>query len=94
MYKNAGGGSRTHTPLRATGFESATENSQHAADTGVTQLPAGGAERALKITPEDAPAHPPTDPELQTVVEAWPTLPAAIRVGILAMVKAAERGES
>jgi hypothetical protein len=30
-----------------------------------------------------------TDPDLAAVVEAWPTLPAAIRAGILAMVKAA-----
>ena len=29
-----------------------------------------------------------TDPELQTIVEAWPTLPAAVKAGILAMVKA------
>jgi hypothetical protein len=31
-----------------------------------------------------------TDPNLATVVAAWPTLPEAIRAGILAMVKAAK----
>jgi hypothetical protein len=30
-----------------------------------------------------------TDPELRAVVEAWTELPAAVRAGILAMVKAA-----
>jgi hypothetical protein len=29
-----------------------------------------------------------TDPELATVVAAWPELPAALRAGIVAMVKA------
>ena len=32
------------------------------------------------------------DPDLAVVVEAWPTLPEAVRAGILAMVKAAARG--
>jgi hypothetical protein len=31
----------------------------------------------------------PIDPRLAAVVEAWPTLPEAIKVGILAMVQAA-----
>ena len=30
----------------------------------------------------------PADPELAAVVECWPQLPAALRAGILAMVKA------
>jgi len=40
-------------------------------------------------------AHPmPTDkcricPDLAAVVDAWPTLPASIRIGILAIVRAA-----
>jgi hypothetical protein len=29
-----------------------------------------------------------TDAELQSIVAAWPTLPAIVRAGILAMVKA------
>ncbi len=33
----------------------------------------------------------PDDPGLAAVVEAWPELPEAIRTGIVAMVKAAER---
>jgi hypothetical protein len=31
----------------------------------------------------------PTDPELAAVAAAWPDLPAALRAGILAMVRAA-----
>ena len=33
---------------------------------------------------------PPLDPELAQVIEAWPTLPPAIREAILAMLRAAE----
>ena len=32
-----------------------------------------------------------TDPDLAAVVAAWPELPEAIRVGILAMVRAASK---
>lgn len=32
----------------------------------------------------------PIDPELAAVVDAWPALPAAIKAGILAMVRAAK----
>ena len=30
-----------------------------------------------------------TDPELAAIVDAWPTLPEAVRAGIVAMVQAA-----
>ena len=33
---------------------------------------------------------PPIDPELAEVIEAWPTLPPAIREAILSMPRAAE----
>tara|TARA_B100000029_G_scaffold332468_1_gene324675 strand:+ start:195 stop:620 length:426 start_codon:yes stop_codon:yes gene_type:complete len=33
---------------------------------------------------------PPIDPELASVIEAWPTLPPAIREVVLAMLRAAE----
>ena len=33
---------------------------------------------------------PPLDPELASVIEAWPTLPQAIREAILVMLRAAE----
>lgn len=35
-------------------------------------------------------ATDPMDPELAAVVDAWPALPAAIKAGILAMVRAAK----
>jgi hypothetical protein len=40
------------------------------------------------LLPEDA------DPDLTAVVDAWPTLPEALKAGILAMVKAAVRAIS
>ncbi len=33
-----------------------------------------------------------TDPELAAVIEAWPSIPEAVRAGIVAMVKAAAKG--
>jgi hypothetical protein len=33
----------------------------------------------------------PFDPELARIVGAWPTLPAALRAGILAMIEAAQK---
>jgi hypothetical protein len=32
------------------------------------------------------------EPDLQALVDAWPTLPAALKAGILAMVRAAGGG--
>ena len=34
----------------------------------------------------------PLDPELAAVVDAWPALPAAIKAGILATIRAAQGG--
>ena len=33
----------------------------------------------------------PTDPDLQRLLDAWPTLPDAMRAGILAMIAAASK---
>ena len=38
---------------------------------------------------QPAPKASPTDPDLAAVVAAWPTLPEALRAGIVAMVRAA-----
>jgi hypothetical protein len=35
---------------------------------------------------------PTIDPDLLAVVDAWPTLPAALRTGIMAMIKSAGAG--
>jgi hypothetical protein len=32
-----------------------------------------------------------TDPELAVAIEAWPSMPEAVRAGIVAMVKAASK---
>ena len=39
-------------------------------------------------TSNRAPDNAPTDPELAVVIAAWADLPAAVRAGIVAMVKA------
>jgi hypothetical protein len=33
-----------------------------------------------------------TDPHLATLVDAWPTLPEAVKAGIVAMIKASQGG--
>ena len=52
------------------------------------------AKRLATTQPRALPTYLPTDicktdPDLAAVVAAWPELPAAIRAGIVAMVKAA-----
>ncbi len=34
------------------------------------------------------PTPPPADPELSALVAAWPSLPTAVRAGVIAMVRA------
>lgn len=47
--------------------------------------PISGSAKSGALTPENAPL----DPALAAIIEAWSTLPEAIRAGILAMVRAA-----
>ena len=42
---------------------------------------------ANAVAVETKPAH--IAPDLQAIIDAWPTLPEAIRAGILAMIRAA-----
>ncbi len=67
-----------------TGFEPATDYS--ASDFESAENPASIGEHGSSV-PEDVPAVQ-SDPALVTVCEAWPTLPLAVRAGILAMVEA------
>ena len=76
---NARSGSRTRTTLRSQDFKSCSENAQLMDDTGVTKR----GETLGKPVGK-------TDPELEAVMTAWDTLPAALRAGIVAMVKAAK----
>ena len=50
-------------------------------------MPEGGAESGA-LSEDSAP----TDPDLAYIINQWPDLPAAIRAGIVAMVKAAGCG--
>lgn len=81
----------------ATGLEQPPESS---GNTGVSG--SGGADSGAlpgDFAPQPAPATAPPDrcyptvpsgdPDLSAVVAAWPSLPPALRAGIVAMVKAA-----
>jgi hypothetical protein len=48
-----------------------------------------GSNRTQTATRIATAGHVVADPDLVGVVDVWPTLPAAIKAGILAMVKAA-----
>ncbi len=39
----------------------------------------------------NAAQNPPSDPDLATMIEAWPTLPPAIRAAAIAVVRSAIR---
>jgi hypothetical protein len=57
------------------------------------QEPTDNAPKRLPTATENAPALLPADPALAAVVDAWPTLPEAVRASILMLVKAAsEKG--
>jgi len=77
-----GGGNRTRVPLR----ENATNRPIQASSTG------GGPATQAQTQTLSAPGLP-LDPGLAAVVTAWPSLPAALREGILAMVEAARTEE-
>lgn len=50
-----------------------------------------GNENAPDSTHDSSAPKTPADADLRAVVEAWPGLPAAIREGIIAMVRATGR---
>ncbi|MFB3138561.1 MAG: hypothetical protein ACE10B_05025 [Phycisphaerales bacterium] len=51
--------------------------------------PAGGAESGALDAP-DAPSRR-DDPDLCSIIDAWPSLPKPVKAGIVAMVHAAEK---
>jgi len=54
---------------------------------GYSPIPSGAESGAL------AARNPTSDPDLRAVIAAWPTLPAAAKAGIVAMVRAARGGD-
>ena len=48
--------------------------------------------KAYKIAPTTTSSSTANDAQLQTVIDAWATLPNAVKVGIVAMVEA-DKGE-
>ncbi len=52
----------------------------------------GGIKNGIKVASsgDSTPMAKPTDPEFAAVVAAWSSLPIAIRVGVLALVKAGQ----
>ena len=55
----------------------------------VADCEAGGAESGA-LGGDSVEKHAPADPDLAALITAWPTLPAALKSGIVAMVKAAD----
>jgi len=66
-------------------------------DTDLQNEPNSGCTDGRRTSPKNAPKPAavdppkpvPSDPDLAWIVEAWPTLPVAVKAGIVAMVKAA-----
>ena len=64
------------------GFSVSEETSDFPGNTAVFANPGANA-----VALETKPAH--IAPDLQVIIDAWPTLPEAIQAGILAMIRAA-----
>jgi hypothetical protein len=71
--------------MEAAGIEPACDSSQGTILQGVAQAPSQPLARTLARETQ-------FDPDLALLIEAWPTLPEAVRAGIVAMVKAASKG--
>jgi hypothetical protein len=69
-----------HKPLREC---MGIEPTQHSPENSKNPAPGGAKSGALDLT------KPAIDPALATLIDAWPTLPEAIRAGILALMRAA-----
>jgi hypothetical protein len=74
---------------RHAGLEPATFGSVDRCSPDGAPCPISAYDTPEKSLPSCLPVFPPNDPDLAAVVTAWPTLPDAIRAGILAMVKVA-----
>ena len=68
------------------GLEPLSENAQ------VSQSQALNAIREV-VLPECLPDSLQSDPDLRTVITTWPTLPASVRAGVVALVRAAAASE-
>ena len=80
MHDSAGRDTVEKLPPR--GLEPLSENAQPVVTTGLTQDDESVLAPCLALSVQN-------DPDLRAVVTAWPELPEAIRVGIVAMVQAA-----
>ena len=64
----------------------------HHVTTGVSKDLANSAPTSAAESGAVRAQAPVDDPDLATVMSVWPSLPEAVRVGIMAMVQAAEKG--
>ena len=62
-------------------------------DTGSAAESAAFSPETVSVEPSAEVVEPSTDAELAAVIDAWPTLPAALRAGIVAMVRASAAGD-
>jgi hypothetical protein len=63
------------------GTDDPNPSSHQDASRGIRKHPPSATQNATRVLP--------TDPDLAAVIEAWDRLPAAVRAGIVAMVRAA-----
>jgi hypothetical protein len=65
-------------------LQSSGQLPQESTQKGVASQPKTGLSRCLSRDPQ-------IDPDLARVVNAWPSLPSALRAGIVAMIDAAQK---
>ena len=86
--------SKTFEMVRAVGIEPTAYGLKVREDNGVSPAETGSSDNVNSVLASCLAIIRETSPDLATIVAAWHTLPEAVRVGILAMVRAMEQCQS
>jgi hypothetical protein len=88
VSEGGGHGTQTRNPLRGITFPVCQQSPETPEKTAVCEACAA---RGAAVDAENAALTAIADPHLAAIVRAWPTLPDALKSGIVAMIQAASK---